>query len=204
MVVKTREKLIEVARQLFAHKGVENTTMNDIAAASDKGRRTIYTYFKNKREIFNAVIERESNQLVERMRDVMKSDLSPEQKIRELLKRRFELTDPVATRHEMLRSFFGRDIKRIERIKKLASAKELEVLREILAEGVRKGVFDSVQAERFPSAVTMFFHGADYMMSKLGSEDMRMIDFTRTESLDFMVGSLLLKPAAGDDVGQNT
>ena len=51
MVTKTRDKLIEVARQLFVHKGIENTTMNDIANASDKGRRTIYTYFKNKKEI---------------------------------------------------------------------------------------------------------------------------------------------------------
>ena len=109
MVVKTREKLIEVARQLFAHKGVENTTMNDIAAASDKGRRTIYTYFKNKREIFNAVIERESNQLVERLVEVERSDLSPEMKVKEFILRRIELMAPAAPRHEMLRSFFGRD-----------------------------------------------------------------------------------------------
>lgn len=39
MASKTREKLIEVARQLFAHKGIENTTMSDIATASEKGRR---------------------------------------------------------------------------------------------------------------------------------------------------------------------
>lgn len=64
MASKTREKLIEVARQLFAHKGIENTTMSDIATASEKGRRTIYTYFKNKREIYNAVIEKESEQVV--------------------------------------------------------------------------------------------------------------------------------------------
>lgn len=37
MVLKTREKLIDVARQLFVHKGVENTTMNDIAAALTRG-----------------------------------------------------------------------------------------------------------------------------------------------------------------------
>ena len=43
MAIKTREKLIEVARQLFARKGIENTTMNDIANASEKGRRTNYT-----------------------------------------------------------------------------------------------------------------------------------------------------------------
>ena len=48
-MVKTRDKLIDIARQLFAHKGIENTTINDIAQVADKGRRTIYTYFKNKK-----------------------------------------------------------------------------------------------------------------------------------------------------------
>ena len=68
MVSKTRDRLIEVARQLFARKGVENTTMLDIAAASDRGRRTLYTYFRNKREIHQAVIEREGEQAVARER----------------------------------------------------------------------------------------------------------------------------------------
>ena len=34
---KTRDMLIDVARQLFAKDGVDNTTMNDIATASNKG-----------------------------------------------------------------------------------------------------------------------------------------------------------------------
>ena len=42
-VSKTRAKLVDVARQLFAKKGVDDTTMNDIAVASKKGRRTLYT-----------------------------------------------------------------------------------------------------------------------------------------------------------------
>ena len=68
MVSKTRDKFIEVARQLFARKGVENTTMNDIASASDKGRRTIYTYFKNKHDIYNAVVESESDKILINLR----------------------------------------------------------------------------------------------------------------------------------------
>ena len=31
---KTRDRLLEVARELFAHQGLEATTMNDIAARS--------------------------------------------------------------------------------------------------------------------------------------------------------------------------
>ena len=64
---KTRERLIEVARELFAHKGLEATTMNDIAAASGRGRRTLYTYFRNKEEIYYAVIEEELARLSQNM-----------------------------------------------------------------------------------------------------------------------------------------
>ena len=38
-VLKTRAKLVDVARQLFAKKGVDATTMNDIAVASGISQR---------------------------------------------------------------------------------------------------------------------------------------------------------------------
>lgn len=56
---RTKKLLIEVARKLFAERGKKNVTMNDIAEASGKGRRTLYTYFKNKDEIYKAVIDSE-------------------------------------------------------------------------------------------------------------------------------------------------
>lgn len=83
MVSKTRDKLIEVARQLFVYKGVENTTMNDIAAASDKGRRTIYTYFKNKKEILNAVVEKQSDAIINRLQEIVDSDLEYPERLRQ-------------------------------------------------------------------------------------------------------------------------
>ena len=58
-VLKTKAMLVDVARQLFAKKGVDATTMNDIAMASKKGRRTLYTYFKSKEQIYMAVVESE-------------------------------------------------------------------------------------------------------------------------------------------------
>ena len=90
MVMKTRDKFIEVARQLFARKGVENTTMNDIASASDKGRRTIYTYFKSKRDIFNAVIESETDQLLNKLCHIVARPVPPDIKLVEYIECRFE------------------------------------------------------------------------------------------------------------------
>lgn len=69
-ISKTRHKLVDVARQLFAKNGLENTTMNDIARASGKGRRTLYTYFKSKEDVYYAVIESELERLSDKMDEV--------------------------------------------------------------------------------------------------------------------------------------
>ncbi len=79
-VSKTKAKLVDVARQLFAKMGVENTTMNDIALASKKGRRTLYTYFKSKDEIYLAVVESELDILSDMMKRVAEKDISPDEK----------------------------------------------------------------------------------------------------------------------------
>lgn len=193
MVLKTREKLIDVARQLFVHKGVENTTMNDIAAASDKGRRTIYTYFKNKREIYNAVIERESDRQVERLRLTAQSDLAPEEKLRRFLIGRFDTIDDVSSYHPgTIRSLFSLDFKRVERIRRLATVKEREILKEILNEGVRKGSFARMQADRLEALLTMVFQGAYYCMIKGNLEEgAAELEGLRRDVVDFVMDSIV-------------
>lgn len=160
MVIKTREKLIEVARQLFVHKGIENTTMNDIAAASDKGRRTIYTYFKNKREIYNAVIERESEQLVQRLRTIRdRSDLDSTAKLEQYLRVRFDfLTETMPSRDSLLQ-WLGRDQRRIDKIRRMALDKEFDMFRSLIREGVDDGSFDATQAECLPALEWLVCHG---------------------------------------------
>ena len=80
-VSKTKIKLVDVARQLFAKNGVDNTTMNDIAIASKKGRRTLYTYFKSKEEIYVAVVESELEVLSDELERVASEAIAPDIKI---------------------------------------------------------------------------------------------------------------------------
>ena len=162
--MKTRDKLIEVARQLFAHQGVENTTMLDIANASDKGRRTIYTYFKNKREIHQAVIERESEQIVSRQRQILGSDLAPVDKLREFLSARFSiLTCPPQRRglQETLLPLMRLDMTSAKKTRRLAARKEMEILREILSQGVVSGDFSQEQSRRMLPLVVTLMQGID-------------------------------------------
>lgn len=174
MVIKTREKLIEVARQLFAHKGIDNTTMNDIAAASDKGRRTIYTYFKNKREIYNAVIERESEQLVANLRKVMDTDLDPVEKLKQFIDVRFNIIESSTYRHNPIRAFFMRDLRRVEQVRRLAVAKEIEMLGQIIAQGVEKGLFNRATLANLQPIMIMIFQGVDYSFLRNNFENINV------------------------------
>ena len=120
-MLKTRDKLIDIARQLFAHKGIENTTMNDIALAAEKGRRTIYTYFKNKRDIYNAVIESESEIVLKRLKDIAALPIPADQKLMEFIFQRFEAMKDLVSRNGSLRAGFFRDgVFRIKHVDKTA------------------------------------------------------------------------------------
>lgn len=172
MVSKTRERFIEVARQLFARKGVENTTMNDIASASDKGRRTIYTYFKSKREIFNAVIASETEELVGRLKKIVALNDSPQEKLVKYIDCRFDTMSEIVSRNGSLRAGFFRDVRKVDRARKLITDKESTLLKEILREGVKQNVFIIDDLDAASLVITHTLHGLDvpYVRDNISKE----------------------------------
>ena len=191
MVSKTRDILIEVARQLFARKGIENTTMNDIAEASDKGRRTIYTYFKNKREIYNAVVQSESSQMLARLQELLKQPLTPEQKLMNFIFIRFESVKEIVLRNGSLRAGFFRDVRKVERARRSTSAQEFSILKKILSEGVQKGMFRIKHIDQTTTIMLYSLHGLDvpYIrndFSEMGIERMTLREYIR----DFIMNGI--------------
>ena len=140
-ITKTRQRLIEVARELFAKNGLEATTMNDIAKASGRGRRTLYTYFRHKEEIYYAVIEEELALLSEKMEGVTKMHAEPEEKIFALIYTHLSIIRETVLRNGSLRAEFCRDIWMVEKVRRTFDAKEHRILQLVLQEGIDKGRF---------------------------------------------------------------
>lgn len=202
MALKTRDKLIEVARQLFAHKGVENTTMLDIANASEKGRRTIYTYFKNKREIHQAVIERESEQIVSRQRQILDSDQPCARKLRQFMEARFQiLICPTGRRErpDTVPLLMRLDMTRAEKTRRLAARKEIEILKEILDDGKRSGEFSAPQADRALAMIITLMKGADAPGLQLNLEDASTdLEQARRDIIDFIIAGITPRVTTAD------
>ncbi|MDU1905344.1 MAG: TetR family transcriptional regulator [Dysgonomonas sp.] len=138
-ITKTRNMLIDVARQLFAKLGVENTTMNDIALASHKGRRTLYTYFNNKNEVYKAVVETELDKMITALQEVVNKDLPADEKLMLFFYTRLDAVKNVVARNGNLRADFFRDIWRVQTVRKAFDRKETEILKQILQEGIEQG-----------------------------------------------------------------
>ena len=61
-----RNEILDVAERLFCTKGVDNTSTNDILTEIGIARGTLYYHFKSKEDILDAMIERLTNQMVEK------------------------------------------------------------------------------------------------------------------------------------------
>ena len=160
-ISRTRDLLVDVARQLFARIGVENTTMNDIAVASQKGRRTLYTYFKSKNEVYMAVVETELQQLIQSLEEVANRNIRPDQKLTAFIFTRLEAVKETVFRNGTLRADFFRDIWRVEKVRKQFDIKEIELLRKILTDGVNEGVFEIPDVESMVMVLHYSLKGLD-------------------------------------------
>ncbi len=151
---KTRALLIDTARQVFARKGIARTTMNDIAVASQKGRRTLYMYFKNKEELASIVVENEMEQLYEMLETVEKKDLSADEKLITFIYMRLDAFKNIVERNGSLRANFFHDSWNVAKVRKQYNIQEIALLKKIFNCGIKEGVFDIADIE----TTALIFH----------------------------------------------
>jgi AcrR family transcriptional regulator len=83
---KRRKKILEKALYVFVDEGFENTTFQKIADYCGITRTTLYTYFKNKKEIFNYSIKQLLVELEEGIQRIRRdASLSSVEKITRVL-----------------------------------------------------------------------------------------------------------------------
>lgn len=56
--LETRNQLLDAAEKVFLEKGVSHASLNDVARAAGVTRGAVYWHFKNKADLFEALIER--------------------------------------------------------------------------------------------------------------------------------------------------
>jgi AcrR family transcriptional regulator len=164
--------LIDVARNLFARKGKDNVTMNDIAEESKKGRRTLYTYFKNKDEVYKAVISNELNVVIKKLRDITALDLPPDAKLMRHIITHLDAIKDAVNRNGSLRADFFMNIYEVERARRIVDKEERELLKNIIAKGIENKIFKRIDPDLTATIILYSIKGLEvpYIRQNINNE----------------------------------
>lgn len=72
-----KEKILEAGLEVFASKGFDTTTVDDIVLKSECGKGTFYKYFKSKEDLFECLFDDFTNKLINKVNADCKYSMNP-------------------------------------------------------------------------------------------------------------------------------
>ncbi|NLI13389.1 TetR/AcrR family transcriptional regulator [Pelotomaculum propionicicum] len=138
--------ILNTAAGIFAHKGYHQTTVDEIARALGVAKGTIYYHFKNKEELYLAIIREGVYLLEEQMRLDISGAGTAAGKIKKLIRGMLAfIEDKKDLVFLFLKELYGTNIQR-EDLAKMISA-SLGLIQAVIEEGVKDGSLKKVDPE---------------------------------------------------------
>lgn len=81
----TREMIMDAARDLFVQKGYQYVSMRQVATVLGCSHGSIYYYFKNKAELFYALVKEHFRMLDSKLDELMDQDLNEAEKLHKVM-----------------------------------------------------------------------------------------------------------------------
>lgn len=140
-----RAEILQQAARLFADKGYETSSLNELAAAMNYSKGAIYNYFSSKQEIYDAIILHTLTGLYEASKAAAGAPAAPHERLRRfMVAHALFLSDNYDAFVTMLVGFSGMSNAGMkDDALKLRDAHE-GLLREIISDGAAEGSFRGV------------------------------------------------------------
>ena len=158
---EVREGIVNVATNIFSRFGFKKTTMDDIAGATRKGKSSIYYYFKNKEEIFQAVVEKEASILKQELQQHHEQTDSPAQKLKMHVLTRMKTMERLSNFYSAIKDDFLSHLDFVEQIRKKYDQEEIQMMEKILIEGVEKDMFEIEDTQLAAIAIVTALKGIE-------------------------------------------
>ena len=129
------ERVLDAALELAAASGIQNLTMDAVAARAGVGRMTVYRRFGSKAELVQALAVRETRRAL----TTIAAALAPDQSASESLAAGFVAALRIAREHPLLRRLVRHEPAAILDVLNSAEDRTLDLVRSFLAEEVRRG-----------------------------------------------------------------
>ncbi len=159
-----REEIQKAARAVFAEKGFEAATLDEIAERAELAKGTIYIYFENKEALFFSLIEEVMEGQAQILREVHGEEKTASEKLAEVIRRYARY---LLDRQDLFRILMGQSGGLSGKIRDEFRQKYFQTHRQNLAplvaivrEGIELGELKPFPATAMAYSVVGLIHGA--------------------------------------------
>ncbi|MBT4262841.1 MAG: TetR/AcrR family transcriptional regulator [Deltaproteobacteria bacterium] len=144
--------ILKAAKELLLKRGITGTSMNQIAAEAELGVATLYSYFKNKEELF-LIIQKEGQELLyEKCLKASKNITDPREKLRRYAATYLDFSVENRNYYCIINHFISSPEMLFSPGMKSESderaARNLELNEKAIIEGIEQGLFQEVEIKR--------------------------------------------------------
>jgi len=139
---RIKKRIMEISRELYSRYSFRKTTMNDIARELGMTKSSIYYYFGNKEEIFNQMISSDIEKWKKELSDFVGRQDSVQEKLAAYITRKMEIVCSISDFYRSPIEEYHENFSLIEKLRAETDKEEIGIIKEILGEGNRQGVFN--------------------------------------------------------------
>ncbi len=155
-------ELLDAARKVFAEKGFHEATVDEIADAAGVAKGTVYLYYKSKRAIYTAALERGIAALHDEVKGSMAAEDSLENKIRKFIAIKIHYFERNRDFFKIYISEFGSAFSHPAQMRRRFGdlyLRQARMLEAVLREGIRRKAIRNVRADMAALAISDLTRG---------------------------------------------
>ncbi len=159
-----REEILKEARNLFQQFGLKKTTMEDIARSIGKGKSTLYYYYSNKEEIFDAVILKEMEEVFISVKLAVEKAETAEEKLKAFSITKIKAILKKGNLYKMVKGEMQDNAYCTKHLHSVYDIQEISLVKSILSFGIRNGEFSKQirkDLDLLPSVIVSSLRGLE-------------------------------------------
>jgi len=189
------ESILNTARKMFGRYGIRKTNLSEIARLARVAKATIYNYFGSKDQVYLEVLQREVDDVLDRIKTAVDRVSSPAEKFKVFVFIKFRSMKEAVNIVNLDREGADKVVPNTDTIRNDLFEREVSIICSILELGIREGVFRVTDILLTAKAIAFSLKG--FELTWLVKESNERIEYYLDRLIDGLFNGILVDKNKG-------